>query len=110
MFAAYDLLKATGRESVSTWRFKEGDEVEMMVRELLRMCFRLFLSPKIFKISIQSLNISHPCKLIVTQSRWSACFNSPTPLGSLYLPQHSVTLSPGLKEDPSLRLFLKTTK
>ena len=61
-------------------------------RELLRMCFRLFLSPKIFKISIKSLNISHPCNIIVTQCRWSACFNSPTPLGSLYLPPHSVTL------------------
>ena len=70
-------------------------------RQLLRMCFRLFLSPKIFKINIQSLNISHPCKLIVTQSLWSACFKSPTPLGSLYLPQHSLTSSPGLKEDPS---------
>ena len=34
MPAAYDLLKATGRESVSTWRFKEGNEVVMMVMKV----------------------------------------------------------------------------
>ena len=65
-------------------------------------CALDYLSPKIFKINIRSLNISHPCKLIVTQCRWSACFNSSTP-GKSWLTQHSVSLSPGLKKDPSLQ-------
>ena len=34
MPATYDLLKATGIESVSTWRFKEGNEVVMMVMKV----------------------------------------------------------------------------
>ena len=34
MPAAYDLLKATGIQSVSMWRFKEGNEVVMMVTKV----------------------------------------------------------------------------